>query len=227
MNRFVRAVLVVRAALSTLAVAMLLGPVAPNAAIASDLPPPVPPAAMLPARAPGVLPFNWGGVYAGLNLGGGFGDVSGVIVGGQLGYNWQVGQLVFSVETDLQWSGQDDAGTIAGFAATQDLDWFGTFRGRIGYVVFDRWLPYFTGGLAYGARQVTVGGVSASDTNVGWTIGVGVDYAINQWWSARLEYLHVSLDGFSTTVGTTPVNVGKLDNDIIRAAFNYKITPGW
>ncbi len=224
MKRFVRAAL----GFSAVGIATL-GSAALSPASASDLPRPAapPPAAMLPARAPGVLPFNWGGLYAGLNLGGGFGDVSGVIVGGQLGYNWQVGQLVFGVETDLQWSGQDDTGTIGGAAATQDLTWFGTFRGRIGYTVFDRWLPYFTGGVAYGGREVAVGALSASDTSVGWAIGFGIDYAINQAWSARLEYLHVSLDGFTGTLGAVPVAVGKLDNDIIRAAFNYKIMPAW
>jgi hypothetical protein len=35
--------------------------------------------------ASGVLPFHWGGLYAGLNLGGGFGDVGGIIFGGQIG----------------------------------------------------------------------------------------------------------------------------------------------
>ena len=182
---------------------------------------------MLPAKAPGVLPFNWGGLYGGLNIGGGFGDVSGIIVGGQVGYNWQMGRIVFGVETDLQWSGQDDNAIIAGVAASQELTWFGTLRGRVGYTVFDRWLPYVTGGLAYGGREVRAGPFSASETSVGWTIGIGVDYAINQLWSARLEYLHMSLDSFSPTVAGVRVNVGKLDNDIIRGALNYKIMPAW
>ena len=60
------------------------------------------------AVAPAMLPFNWGGWYAGLNLGGGCDDVSGVVFGGQIGYNWQAGNWVFGVETDLQYSGQDD-----------------------------------------------------------------------------------------------------------------------
>src|SRR3954447_5379503 len=100
------------------------------------------PSRMQPVKAPAYLPFNWGGWYAGLNLGGGFSDVSGVIFGGQIGYNWQFGQWVFGVETDIQFSAQDNDSVITGFGATladkQELEWFGTFRGRIGYSVWDR-----------------------------------------------------------------------------------------
>src|SRR5882757_11426928 len=103
------------------------------------------PSRMLPVKAPAYLPFNWGGWYAGLNLGGGIGgDVTGVIFGGQLGYNWQFGQWVFGVETDIQYSGQDSNSVITGFGTTladkQELNWFGTFRGRIGWSMWDRWL---------------------------------------------------------------------------------------
>ena len=67
------------------------------------------PRRMAPVSAPAYLPFNWGGWYAGLNLGGGVGgDVDGIIFGGQIGYNWQVNQIVFGIETDLHYSGQDD-----------------------------------------------------------------------------------------------------------------------
>ena len=199
------------------------------------------PSRMPLVRAPAYLPFNWGGWYAGLNLGGGFGDVSGVVFGGQLGYNWQFGQWVFGVETDIQWSGQDSNSVITGFGATladkQELDWFGTFRGRIGYAMWDRWLPYFTGGLAYGGRSASgaatgsrTGVYSADDTVVGWAIGVGIDYAITPAWTARLEYLHISLDDFTPTYslggGTLTVSYGRLDNDIIRGALNYRFMPG-
>jgi outer membrane immunogenic protein len=186
------------------------------------------PSRVMPVTAPALLPFNWGGWYAGLNLGGGFGDVEGIVFGGQLGYNWQMGNWVFGVETDLQYSGQDDNFFVGATAVGQDLDWFGTFRGRIGIAIWDRWLPYFTGGLAYGGRSVTVGGVSADKTALGWAIGVGVDYAITQQWSARLEYLHISLEDYNATfpaIGS--VNVGRLDNDIIRGAVNYRFMPSY
>ena len=210
-----------------LAFVALLG-FAPQA-FASDLP--RPPEQMLPARAPGiVLPFNWGGLYAGLNLGGGFGDASGFEFGGQVGYNWQVNQIVFGAETDLQWASMSKTTTVTGngIPAKQELDWFGTFRGRIGYTFAEHWLPYFTGGLAYGGRKITGGftGFSTTDTSLGWVLGVGLEYAFDRWWSARIEYLHISLDGFtaSTAVGG-PITVGSLNNDIIRGAFNYRLMP--
>src|SRR5882724_9701270 len=85
------------------------------------------PSRMLPVKAPAYLPFNWGGWYAGLNLGGGFTDVSGVVFGGQIGYNWQFGNWVFGLETDIQFSGQDNNSVITGFGATladkQELNW--------------------------------------------------------------------------------------------------------
>jgi outer membrane immunogenic protein len=181
------------------------------------------------AVAPAMLPFNWGGWYAGLNLGGGVSDVSGVVFGGQVGYNWQAGNWVFGVETDLQYSGQDDTFLAAGgTSVSNELDWFGTFRGRIGWTVWDRWLPYFTGGLAYGGRTISIGGVKADDTAIGWAIGVGIDYAITPNWSARLEYLHISLEDFSATFpGVGVVNPGRLDNDIIRGAVNYRFMPSY
>lgn len=199
------------------------------------------PSRMLPVKAPAYMPFNWGGWYAGLNLGGGFSDVSGVVFGGQIGYNWQFGQWVFGLETDIQFSGQDKDQTLVVGGTTlvdkQELDWFGTFRGRIGYAMWDRWLPYFTGGLAYGGRKnsgaafgTRNGPYSADDTVVGWALGVGVDYAITPAWTARLEYLHISLDDFSPTYalggGSLAVSYGRLDNDIVRGALNYRFMPG-
>jgi len=206
-----------RLVLASLGLVALLSP-----SLAADMPQRMAP---MPYKSPASLPFNWGGAYAGLNLGGGFSDVSGVVFGGQLGYNWQINQLVFGIETDIQISGQDDTTIVSGVSFNQELDWFGTFRGRIGYAVWERWLPYFTVGLAYGGRTVSRPGFSADDTSVGWAIGLGVDYAINQSWSARLEYLHISLDSFTPVFGGTAFAMGRLDNDIIRGAVNYRFLP--
>ena len=72
-------------------------------------------------------------------------------------------------------------------------NWLGTARGRIGYA-FDRFLPYFTAGAAFGDIKGTVGAVNDfSATKVGWTGGAGVEYAFIDNWSAKLEYLYVDL----------------------------------
>jgi outer membrane immunogenic protein len=193
---------------------------------------------MLPVRVPGIVPFNWGGLYAGLNAGGGFGDASGFLVGGQIGYNWQVNQIVFGVETDLQWAGISSTSTLAVGGATlndkQELEWFGTLRGRVGYAPWERFLPYATAGVAYGSRKASgiatgafSGSYSATDTSVGWAAGIGLEYAFDPWWSARIEYLHISLGGFTPTYALTggPLSYGTFDNHIVRAAFNYRVMP--
>src|SRR5690349_5126862 len=84
----------------------------------------------------------WAGFYAGLNAGGSWATVetpfsssnlSGLVGGGQLGYNWQADQVVFGIEADFQGSTQStsNSGVIAGvpFTVGQKLPWFATFRG--------------------------------------------------------------------------------------------------
>jgi outer membrane immunogenic protein len=193
---------------------------------------------MAPVRGPAILPFNWGGWYAGVNLGGGWANdsVDGIVGGAQIGFNWQMNQIVFGVEADIQGTSMSGSRVVVGggitASETQNLDWFGTFRGRIGYAVMDRWLPYFTIGMAYGGRSVSgtatgavTGAYSASWTDVGLAIGVGVDYAINPAWTARLEYLYVNIPGRTITyVPGVTVAYGDLDASIFRGALNYRFT---
>ena len=70
--------------------------------------------------------------------------------------------------------------------------WLSTARGRVGYA-FDRWLPYLTGGGAFG--RVNIGNASGTvdETKTGWTAGVGLEYAFLGNWTAKIEYLHVDL----------------------------------
>ena len=73
--------------------------------------------------------FNWTGFYAGLNLGYQWGSVSnfsgnpsGIAGGGQIGYNWQVGQFVFGAETDIEASAADD--TFAPWQFSNPWFWY-------------------------------------------------------------------------------------------------------
>jgi outer membrane immunogenic protein len=137
-----------------------------------------------------------------------------VIGGGQLGCNYQVGSWVFGIETDFSGTRLDRGETIntavtgLGFASltstvSQTLNWLGTGRGRIG-VAWDNFLFYATGGAAYGQVSYTytqnnaVGGggvsIAAADsaTQVGWTVGGGVEVGLAGWtWKA--EYLYYDL----------------------------------
>jgi outer membrane immunogenic protein len=119
---------------------------------------------------------------------------------------------------------------VAAFPVTsnlsQELDWFGTVRGRVGYTVTPTLLVYATGGLAYGRVDSTLAvngtiitgsngtdpfdliGVAArfgsSTTKVGWTIGTGLEGLIAGNWSAKIEYLYIDLGTVSGSF-VTPV----------------------
>jgi len=193
--------------------------------------------------------YNWTGFYVGLNTGvaknnsrysvseehgflfsGSF-DNPAFTVGGQAGYNYQVGNFVYGLETDINYEGP-----------SPQLDYFGTLRGRLGYTPADRLLLYITGGLAYGyvSSNTTVNyhyfailSGSSSEMQVGWTVGAGGEYAFTNNWSVKLEYLYVDLGSMSYTfnsgaVGTpgptfdTITTAINTTQNVIRVGLNYK-----
>jgi len=151
---------------------------------------------------PYYAPYNWTGFYIGINGGGGWGtsdiggsgfDTAGGLVGGTLGYNWQMGQGVFGLEGDFDWSNIGASNGCPPFSCEVRNHWLSTVRGRFGYA-FDRFMPYVTGGLAFGEVETTaVGLASTTDTKVGWTIGAGVEGSISGPWTAKVEYLYIDL----------------------------------
>ena len=132
--------------------------------------------------------YTWTGFYVGINGGGGWGtsqwdglnsfDVSGGLIGGTVGYNWQFGPAVVGAEGDIDWSGIKGTTTVLCPAGCETRNkWLATVRGRLGFA-FDRFLPYFTGGLALGdinANLPLLPGGSIS--NAGWTVGAGLESA--------------------------------------------------
>jgi outer membrane immunogenic protein len=219
-------------------------------AFAADLPP-----ASVYTKAPVAAPYSWTGFYAGLNAGYGWsndnnvsfinGDPlqysfalrlgaiptrlglngNGPFGGGQAGYNFQNGAVVYGIEGDLQFahlSGSASVATAAfGFpnittSATNKINWFGTLRPRLGFTVAPNFLLYATGGLAYGdvsssANTVITGppGISCANNlfcstgsgsrvNAGWTVGGGAEYALTRSWSVRAEYLYMNLGSVPT-----------------------------
>ena len=186
--------------------------------------------------------LNWSGFYLGVNGGGeggrshfnfdGLGATpgrfraSGWQAGGTAGYNYQFGHVVLGVESDIDWSNLKGSTTcpITGLTCQTQNNWLGTVRGRAGYA-FDRFLPYVTGGLAVGDINANIPGIgSASATNAGWAAGAGLEYAVSNNWSAKMEYLHVNLGSFDCGTAcnpTPPVNV-RLNENVLRAGINYK-----
>lgn len=162
----------------------------------------------------------------------------GFVLGGQVGYNHQFNNWVAGVEADIQWSGikgevELNIEDFSVDAGTQ-VDWFGTLRGRIGHTVTDRFLVYATGGLAYGRVESYANldgeGVSSSETNWGWTIGAGTEYAFTDRLSWKTEYLYTDLGrsnliDFAVSEQGVDVFTFNLDNDVrfhtVRTGLNF------
>ncbi len=178
-------------------------------------------------------------------------DLNGIVGGGQIGYNWQMQGWVWGLEADIQ--GTDEKGArdftftpavnilniqarlpvAIPFDLAQKIDWFGTVRARAGVLVAPKVLLYATGGLAYGEvnSSETVGTVvpsafSASNTNVGWTVGAGIEGVIGGNWTAKLEYLYVDLGTVSGSFTLPSTNVisynSHITDNILRVGINYK-----
>src|ERR1700733_4224046 len=110
---------------------------------------------------------NWSGFYLGVKGGGGWGDSDSSngfrgLVGGTVGYNYQVSQAVFGLEGDIDWSDLGHNGNCSAFSCEPRNNWLSTVRGRVGYA-FDRFMPYITGGVAFGDIKTSVAGIG--DTN--------------------------------------------------------------
>src|SRR5438132_4522343 len=203
-------------------------------------------ALLIPAGA--TTPFGLGETELGGTSRVGSSSPRGGIAGGQVGFNWQAGMVVFGAEFDAQWSGQSNAVSlictppIPGCTATEavKIRSLTTGRARIG-LAFDWLMPYVTaGGVLVNARDdltVNVGGASAnfqplSNTTLGWTAGAGVDVALSSNWSARFEYLHIRANGITSSVlipgflgnGTASETASYRDN-IVRVGLNYRIGP--
>jgi outer membrane immunogenic protein len=187
----------------------------------------------MPTKAPIYAPiYNWTGAYVGINGGGGWGrsdtsapfasgsfNTSGAVLGGTLGYNYQVGQTVFGLEGDVDWSNVRGSTTCgAGFSCETKNSWLATARGRVGYA-FDRVMPYVTGGLAVGDIKSSVAGIgSSTQTKAGWTLGGGVEAAIAGPWTAKVEYLYADLGRGSSMLGSDT----KFNTSLVRAGVNYR-----
>jgi outer membrane immunogenic protein len=182
--------------------------------------------------------YNWTGFYVGIQGGYGFGDeiqhrqgavnsgkfsTSGGLIGGTIGYNYQIGQIVAGAEADYAWSNIKGS-TGVGCAApgcTTELRSFGTVRGRLGYAI-DRFMPYITGGLALADVRGRAGAFSGSDLRAGWTIGAGVEAAVWQNVSVKAEYLYYDFGRNNyNTVAVPPISTNAKGH-IVRAGINYK-----
>jgi outer membrane immunogenic protein len=167
-----------------------------------------------------------GSIGAGQSIGG--------LSSGEVGANWQTGDTVIGVQGDMQWADQAAAAiTNCGLGCSLNeharVPWLATLRARAGKA-FDRLFVYGTGGFAtFGAaNNLNAGGFGSTPNftdlsagNIDWSIGGGMELALDKNVSAKIEYLH-----------NTPTNVsGSLfDNDsknnIVRGGIDYRLPVG-
>jgi|SRR5262245_34841584 len=218
-------------------------------------------AADLPVRSPvykaAPVYYGWTGCYIGVAGGGAWGrsthdltggatdtgpfNVSGALIGGTLGCNWQGGSnLVLGIEGDGSWvdkNGDLPNPATPNFVSETREHWLATIRGRLG-VTFNRALIYGTGGFAVGGVEAlstnTTTGVTISEdrTRTGWTVGGGIEYAFTPAWTAKVEYLYVrfSKEAYFTpppVAGFTARDNVALNDHIVRVGLNYRFGGGY
>ncbi len=186
-------------------------------------------------------------------------DSKGYVVGGHVGYNWQYGAVVAGLELDMSATGITGSTAGSGSAviflggpfpasATVTLqdkfDYLGTARARVGFLPWQNFLLYGTGGLAWthfvqtNTTSVTFGGVLTTTVTTtptdrfGWVAGIGGELALADYglphWLLRAEYLHYDFGSQASSVtstagfpssGTTSSN---LTADVVRGGLTFK-----
>jgi outer membrane immunogenic protein len=228
--------------------ATIAASVVAGSAAAADLPSRV----ETPVYIPPVL--SWTGFYLGVNGGGAWGftgwnfptngesashDMGGGFVGGTVGANYQFSnRLVLGLEGDADFA-RVNGQTVcpnAFYSCASHVDFLASARGRVGYV-FDRALLYATGGVGFEQFGVaakvnngnTVNGLTVfgppMQTNVGWVLGVGAEYALTDNWSIKAEYLHYDFGArnYVTTIETTSTSKSVRDYiETVKIGVNYK-----
>lgn len=126
--------------------------------------------------------------------------------GAHIGYDFQFSSIVLGAVADIRAMSVEQeqsafSATPAFYTERRELDYLATMRARLGYDVGGRFLPYITGGLAYGKVDYEFDTNSAAfdgtdggdDDDFGYTLGAGVEARIVGGLSVGIEYLYVNL----------------------------------
>jgi outer membrane immunogenic protein len=200
--------------------------------------------------------YGWGGgnqlsdlngYLSGFNASGfRVGEVDGAFVGVQSGYNFQFQRYVAGIEGD--WGFLGTTGTaqfppLVGVApgdsnATIDMDYYGTITGRFGFLAGERVLIYAKAGWGWvhtrasftdsNGDHTLVTGLERKTTLDGAVWGGGIEYALSEWFSLKVEYLHFDIG--DTIIQTATTNSGNVfrfghnisDIDTVKAGFNIR-----
>lgn len=200
--------------------------------------------------------FVWTGGYVGLQAGYAWGkavggayriptgeaavlgnlDPDGFLGGVHAGYNYQFGNgFVLGGEADLTFADIKGSarldypnGPSDGNSATSRMNWNGSVRARAGYAI-DRFLPYVTGGVAFGRYEYVpdynaTPPLPGSKTKAGWTLGAGVEYALTDRLTTRFEYRYTDYGDATYAIAGIPNHVSRVDlktNDV-RLGISYR-----
>lgn len=243
-----------------IAVALILAVGTASSAFAADLP--AKPYTKAPPPAV-VAIYDWSGFYLGANAGyansrdcwnfvtfagaprttaEGCDNAGGAVVGGQVGYRWQLPQrFVLGLEAQGDWAGLSGSriATPAFVAAPNDLRinsrvrGLGLFTGQVGYA-WDNVLLYAKGGAAvvddrffhtFAATNALIN--SATQTRVGGTVGAGVEFGFAPNWSVGVEYDHLFMGRKTVNFVAAPGGIATSDRigqnvDMVTARINYR-----
>jgi outer membrane immunogenic protein len=232
-------------------------------AMAADIP------ARMPVKAPPpvVVAQSWAGFYIGVHAGaawnhaafstagddGGFVERSPIGVefwkphragfagGGQIGYNFQSGSVVYGLEADFSGVANKYSTTIVTpppfsnpVNVSTQLNWMATVRGRLG-VTWSPTLLYITGGLAVAHFKDSWGHVAipapeyvSNKTRTGWTVGAGVEHMFARNWTAKIEALYADFGDWTTPnvfgAGIVGAYKSRFEHQVVtvRGGLNYK-----
>ena len=195
--------------------------------------------------------YNWTGLYGGLHSGLGFGKADfsnpysdfgttiygndvptpAALIGGQLGYNYQVGRWLAGIEADASWLSSDGTNTcyaVSGLFLSSTChvtpNFLGNLTARFGIAADPqgRTLFYGKGGLAVihedinitrntglpkdqGPTPIFPFGLEIGTTTkrTGWPVGAGVEQAVTPAWSWRFEYDYQHFGNFDALTPET------------------------
>jgi outer membrane immunogenic protein len=221
---------------------------------AADLPP------QPPVKAPAMVAppaFSWTGIYIGAHAGGVWSTVKGTdldgdgtadtvkingwLAGGQIGANYQIGNIVLGVQGDYAYADVKKTvivpagvGFGPGAQASMKNDFYATATGRVG-VAFDTLLIYGKGGVAFTRDKLNfVDGFGGSATGTwdrtGWDAGAGIEWAFAGNWSLFAEYNYMSFGKRTETPtvvsGLFPLTASSasvsLNTSIAKAGINFR-----
>src|SRR5229473_7195 len=151
----------------------------------------------------------------------------GMIGGVQAGYNVQLPSgVLLGVEADFTFPNYLTSNSVVSSLATarsdvtEQWDYVGTARGRVGYAA-GPWLAYATGGLAWAGERF----LDEKTLNVrfGWAAGGGVEYGFAPHWSVRLEYLYSQFERANVRFASGTQYNSTLDFQSLRIGLNRKV----